>query len=69
MYGALTGPISRLYLAYISPVSPLDLPPSRYGALTGLSKKKTRQQYGEKQFKMWRRSYDTKVRVRVRVRG
>jgi len=31
-----------------------------YGALTGLSKKKTRQQYGEEQFKMWRRSYDTK---------
>lgn len=31
-----------------------------YGALTGLSKKKTRAQYGERQFKKWRRSYDTK---------
>ena len=30
-----------------------------YGALTGLSKKKTRTVYGEKQFKLWRRSYDT----------
>ena len=32
----------------------------RYGALTGLSKKKTRLQYGDEQFKKWRRSYDTK---------
>lgn len=31
-----------------------------YGALTGLSKKKTRTVYGETQFKLWRRSYDTK---------
>jgi len=31
-----------------------------YGALTGLSKKKTRTVYGERQFKMWRRGYDTK---------
>jgi len=31
-----------------------------YGALTGLSKKKTRAKYGEEQFNMWRRSYDTK---------
>lgn len=30
-----------------------------YGALTGLSKKKTRVVYGETQFKLWRRSYDT----------
>eukprot|EP00327_Prymnesium_parvum_P002144 CAMPEP_0182841742 /NCGR_PEP_ID=MMETSP0006_2-20121128/25215_1 /TAXON_ID=97485 /ORGANISM="Prymnesium parvum, Strain Texoma1" /LENGTH=571 /DNA_ID=CAMNT_0024971285 /DNA_START=18 /DNA_END=1734 /DNA_ORIENTATION=+ len=30
-----------------------------YGALTGLSKKKTRTVYGETQFKLWRRSYDT----------
>jgi len=30
-----------------------------YGALTGLSKKRTRAQYGEKQFKLWRRSFDT----------
>lgn len=34
--------------------------PRRYGALTGLSKKKTRTVYGEKQFKKWRRSYNTK---------
>jgi len=31
-----------------------------YGALTGLSKKKTRAQYGDEQFKLWRRSFDTK---------
>mmetsp|Transcript_43703 Transcript_43703/g.91190 ORF Transcript_43703/g.91190 Transcript_43703/m.91190 type:complete len:207 (+) Transcript_43703:3-623(+) len=31
-----------------------------YGALTGLSKKKTRAQYGDVQFKLWRRSYNTK---------
>jgi len=31
-----------------------------YGALTGLSKKKTRTVYGEQQFKKWRRSYNTK---------
>jgi len=31
-----------------------------YGALTGLSKKKTRSQYGAEQFQKWRRSYDTK---------
>ena len=31
-----------------------------YGALTGLSKKKTRTVYGERQFKKWRRSYNTK---------
>eukprot|EP00322_Chrysochromulina_rotalis_P013564 CAMPEP_0115869974 /NCGR_PEP_ID=MMETSP0287-20121206/22082_1 /TAXON_ID=412157 /ORGANISM="Chrysochromulina rotalis, Strain UIO044" /LENGTH=700 /DNA_ID=CAMNT_0003324671 /DNA_START=45 /DNA_END=2147 /DNA_ORIENTATION=+ len=31
-----------------------------YGGLTGLSKKMTRTQYGEDQFKKWRRSYDTK---------
>ena len=31
-----------------------------YGALTGLSKKKTRTVYGEKQFKKWRRSYNTR---------
>jgi len=31
-----------------------------YGALTGLSKKKTRAQYGDAQFKKWRRGYDTK---------
>jgi len=30
-----------------------------YGALTGLSKKKTRAQYGDEQFKRWRRSYNT----------
>jgi len=29
-----------------------------YGALTGLSKKKTKAQYGETQFKKWRRGYD-----------
>ena len=37
-----------------------DAVPRRYGALTGLSKKKTRTVYGEKQFKKWRRSYNTK---------
>ena len=31
-----------------------------YGALTGLSKKKTRTVYGETQFKKWRRSYTTR---------
>ena len=31
-----------------------------YGALTGLSKQKTRTVYGDDQFKRWRRSYDTK---------
>ena len=31
-----------------------------YGALTGLSKKKTRTVYGDTQFKKWRRSYNTK---------
>ena len=31
-----------------------------YGALTGLSKKKTRSQYGIEQFTKWRRGYDTK---------
>ena len=31
-----------------------------YGALTGLSKKKTRTVYGQAQFMKWRRSYDTK---------
>jgi len=30
-----------------------------YGALTGLSKKKTRAQFGDAQFKLWRRSYNT----------
>ena len=31
-----------------------------YGALTGLSKKKTRTVYGDVQFKKWRRSYNTR---------
>jgi len=31
-----------------------------YGALTGLSKKKTRAQYGDVQFKKWRRGYTTR---------
>ncbi|HLR57398.1 MAG TPA: 2,3-bisphosphoglycerate-dependent phosphoglycerate mutase, partial [Beutenbergiaceae bacterium] len=30
-----------------------------YGALQGLDKKQTRDQYGEEQFMRWRRSYDT----------
>jgi 2,3-bisphosphoglycerate-dependent phosphoglycerate mutase len=30
-----------------------------YGALTGLNKEETRQQYGDEQFRAWRRSYDT----------
>ena len=30
-----------------------------YGALQGLDKKQTRDQYGEEQFMLWRRSYDT----------
>ena len=30
-----------------------------YGALQGLNKKQTRDQYGEEQFMQWRRSYDT----------
>ena len=30
-----------------------------YGALQGLDKKATRERYGEEQFQLWRRSYDT----------
>jgi 2,3-bisphosphoglycerate-dependent phosphoglycerate mutase len=30
-----------------------------YGALQGLNKSETRDKYGEEQFKIWRRSYDT----------
>jgi 2,3-bisphosphoglycerate-dependent phosphoglycerate mutase len=30
-----------------------------YGALQGKNKKQTREQYGDDQFKLWRRSYDT----------
>jgi 2,3-bisphosphoglycerate-dependent phosphoglycerate mutase len=31
-----------------------------YGALQGLNKKQTAEQYGEEQVKLWRRSYDTR---------
>jgi 2,3-bisphosphoglycerate-dependent phosphoglycerate mutase len=31
-----------------------------YGSLTGLSKAMVKQQYGEKQFKAWRRGYAVK---------
>jgi 2,3-bisphosphoglycerate-dependent phosphoglycerate mutase len=31
-----------------------------YGSLTGFSKQMIKQQYGEKQFKKWRRGYDTR---------
>jgi|EP00966_Prymnesium_polylepis_P328403 2,3-bisphosphoglycerate-dependent phosphoglycerate mutase len=31
-----------------------------YGSLTGVSKKATKEQFGDVQFKAWRRGYDTR---------
>ena len=36
-----------------------DLRERDYGDLTGLNKEETRQKYGDEQFKIWRRGYDT----------
>ena len=60
LWRPIPGAISRRATLACTPQRRRCVARCRYGALTGLSKKKTRLQYGDEQFKKWRRSYDTK---------
>ncbi len=52
--------LNELDLLWVPIVKTWRLNERMYGALTGLSKKMVRQQYGHTQFTLWRRSYETR---------